>query len=54
MVMPMPGDPGEPTMTIDMQIDIRDYGIRPKIKLPNPTTVVEASSLAPEVDSVQS
>jgi hypothetical protein len=54
MVMPMPGDPGEPTMTIDMQIDIRDYGIRPKIQLPNPATVVEASSLAPEVDSVQS
>ena len=41
MVMPMPGEPGEPPMTIDMRMDFFDYGAKPKIELPAPASVVE-------------
>ena len=54
MVMPVPGDPGEPAMTIDMQMDFFDYGAHPRIRMPRPADVVDASDLAPEVDSVPS
>lgn len=41
MVMPMPGEPGEPPVTVDMRIDLFDYGARPNIQLPDPDRVVE-------------
>jgi hypothetical protein len=41
MVMPMPGDPGEPPLTVDMRMDVFDYGIRPDIQLPDPDSVVD-------------
>lgn len=40
-VMPMPGDPGEPPVTVDMRMDFFAYGITPDIRLPDPDSVVE-------------
>lgn len=54
MVMPVPGEPGEPTMMIDMQMDFFDYGAHPRIRMPRPADVVDAADLAPEVNAVQS
>ena len=39
--MPMPGDPGEPSLTMDMRMDIFDYGAQPNIQLPDTDSVVE-------------
>lgn len=41
MVMPMPGDPGEPPMTIDMRMDFSGFGSEPEIQLPDPDSVVD-------------
>lgn len=41
MVIPMPGDPGEPPMTVDMRMDFFDFGATPDIQVPDPATVVE-------------
>jgi hypothetical protein len=41
MVMPIPGEPGEPVLTVDMRMDIFDYGAQPVIPLPDPDRVVE-------------
>jgi hypothetical protein len=41
LVMPTPGDPGEPPLTVDMRMDIFDYGAQPAIQLPDPGSVVE-------------
>lgn len=40
-VMPMPGEPGEPTVTVDMRMDFFDYGAKPDIRIPDPHSVVE-------------
>jgi hypothetical protein len=41
MVMPMPGDPGEPPITGSMQINFFAFGSEPDIQVPDPDTVVE-------------
>jgi hypothetical protein len=41
IVMPMPGEPGEPAMTIDMRMDFFAYGAEPDIKIPDPDSVVD-------------
>ena len=41
MVIPMPGEAGEPPMTVDMRMDFFDYGAKPDIPLPDPAGVVE-------------
>jgi hypothetical protein len=41
MVMPAPGDPGEPPITVDMRMDFFAFGSEPDIQLPDPDTVVE-------------
>ena len=42
MVLPMPsGEPGEPPVTMDMRMDLFDYGAEPSIRLPSPDRVVE-------------
>ena len=42
MVMPMPaGEPGNPPVTVDMQMDFFDFGAEPAIQLPDPDSVVE-------------
>lgn len=54
-VMPMPGDPGEPPLTIDMRMDFFAYGIKPDIQLPDPDSVVEGpldENEAPSTSSV--
>jgi hypothetical protein len=43
MVMPVPGEPGEPPLTVDMRMDIFDYGAEPAIQLPDPDTVFDGS-----------
>lgn len=41
MVMPMPGGPGRPPLTVDMRMDIFDYGHQPAIQVPDPDSVVD-------------
>jgi hypothetical protein len=41
MVMPMPGEPGEPPVTVDMRMDFFDYGAQPDIQLPDPGRVLD-------------
>ncbi len=41
IVMPMPGKPGQPSLTVDMRMDFFAYGTEPEIALPDPETVVE-------------
>jgi hypothetical protein len=45
VVMPSPGKEGQLPLTVDMRMDIRDYGIKPHIKLPDPSTVVDSSAV---------
>lgn len=40
-VMPMPGEPGEPPMTIDMRMDFFAYGAQPDIQIPPADSVVD-------------
>ena len=40
-VMPMPGEPGEPPMTVDMRMDFFAFGAEPDIQVPDPSTVVD-------------
>ncbi len=40
-VMPAPGKDGAPPMTMDMRMDLFNYGAHPDIQLPDPDTVVE-------------
>jgi len=49
-VMPAPGDDGEPPMTMDMRMELFNFGSKPDIQLPDPATVVDEpldSSAAP-------
>jgi hypothetical protein len=40
-VMPTPGEDGAPPMTMDMRMDLFNFGNHPDIQLPNPDTVVD-------------
>lgn len=40
-VMPMPGDPGQPPMTVDMRMEFFAYGAEPDIRVPDPSSVVD-------------
>lgn len=40
-VMPMPGEEGNPPMTVDMRMDFFAYGAEPDIQIPDPSTVVD-------------
>jgi hypothetical protein len=42
-VMTLPAAPGEPTMTMDMQMDLFDFGARPAIELPDSSQVFDAT-----------
>lgn len=46
-VMPMPGDPGEPPMTVDMRMDFFAFGADPDIRIPAASTVVDGPLDAP-------
>ncbi|MGN6253814.1 MAG: hypothetical protein ACTHO8_02375 [Solirubrobacterales bacterium] len=41
MVMPVPGKAGRPSGTMDMLMNIFDYGAHPDIELPDPASVVD-------------
>ena len=41
LVMPTPGENGAPPMTMDMRMDLFNFGNRPDIQLPDPNTVVD-------------
>jgi hypothetical protein len=41
MVTPMPAEEDGPPMTIDMRMDLFDFGAKPDIQLPDPASVVE-------------
>lgn len=41
MVIPMPGEDGGSPMTIDMRMDLFDYGAQPDIQIPDSDTVVD-------------
>jgi hypothetical protein len=50
IVMPSPGEDGAPPMTMDMRMDLFNFGDHPDIQLPDPDTVVDGpldSSAAP-------
>lgn len=41
MVMPVPRDPGEPPFTMDIRMDLFDFGADPDIDVPDPDSVVD-------------
>jgi len=52
MVMEIPSQPGAPTLTMDMRMDFYDFGARPRIELPDPGRVYDATpTLERELDA---
>jgi hypothetical protein len=52
MVMNIPTQPGAPTLTMDMRMDLYDFGARPRIELPDPVSVYDATpTLERELDA---
>ncbi|HKH64585.1 MAG TPA: hypothetical protein VKA35_03910 [Solirubrobacterales bacterium] len=52
MVMEIPTRPGGPTLTMDMRMDFFDFGARPRIELPDPASVYDATpTLERELDA---
>jgi hypothetical protein len=52
MVMEIPTQPGGPTLTMDMRMDFFDFGARPRIELPDPASVYDATpTLERELDA---
>jgi hypothetical protein len=45
MVMAIPTQPGQPTLTMDMRMEFFDFGARPRIALPDPARVYDATPL---------
>lgn len=39
-------EPGAPAVTMDMQMELYDFGVEPAIRLPDPATVVDVTGLA--------
>jgi hypothetical protein len=48
MVMTMPTAGGQPTVTMDMRMDLFDFGARPQIALPDPDRVFDATPILRE------
>lgn len=48
MVMEIPSQPGQPVLTMDMQMDLFDFGAHPQIDLPDPDRVYDATPLLEE------
>lgn len=54
MVMTMPAAPGQPTVTMDMRMELFDLGARPEVVLPDPSRVFDATPLLREqLDSIE-
>jgi hypothetical protein len=54
MVMTIPTEPGEPTLTMDMRMDFFGFGARPEIALPDPSRVLDAGEFEEQLESVES
>jgi len=54
VVMPMPGEPGQPPTTIDMRMDFFAYGAEPDIRVPDPASVVDGPLNAPPTTATTS
>jgi hypothetical protein len=54
VVMPMPGDEGQPPMTVDMRMEFFAYGAQPNIRVPDPSTVVDGPLDAPPASATAS
>lgn len=54
VVMNLPGDSGEPGLTMDMRMDLFDFGAAPDIQLPDPSRVLDATPILEEqLDSIE-
>lgn len=54
MVMAMPAAPGQPTVTMDMRMELFDLGARPEIVLPDDSRVFDATPfLREQLDSIE-
>lgn len=54
VVMELPGESGQPTMTMDMRMDLFDFGARPDIQAPSPSQVFDATPyLEEQLDSIE-
>jgi hypothetical protein len=53
-VMPMPGEPGEPPMTVDMRMEFFAFGAEPEIRIPDPASVVDGPLDAPPTTATTS
>ncbi|HEX7279508.1 MAG TPA: hypothetical protein VF255_07785 [Solirubrobacterales bacterium] len=55
VVMDLPGESGQPAMTMDMQMDLFDFGARPQIGLPDSSQVFDATPYVEEqFDEIES
>ncbi|HEX5983792.1 MAG TPA: hypothetical protein VFY69_06255 [Solirubrobacterales bacterium] len=50
MVMEMPAIDGQPAMTMDMRMELFDFGAEPQIELPDPSRVFDATALQEQLD----
>ncbi len=51
IVMPMPGEPGQPPTTVDMRMDFFAFGADPKIRIPDPASVINGPLDEPPTSS---
>jgi hypothetical protein len=52
MMMEIPTQPGAPTLNMDMRMDLYDFGATPRIELPDPESVYDATpTLERELDA---
>lgn len=50
MVMEMPATDGDPSMTMDMRMELFGFGAEPEIELPDPSRVLDATALQEQLD----
>lgn len=54
VIMDLPSESGQPAMTMDMRMDLFDFGARPQIQLPDPSQVFDATPyLEEQFDSIE-
>jgi hypothetical protein len=54
VIMDLPGESGQPEMTMDMRMDLFDFGARPQIQLPDPSQAFDATPyLEEQFDSIE-
>jgi hypothetical protein len=54
VIMDLPSESGQPEMTMDMRMDLFDFGARPQIQLPDPSQVFDATPyLEEQFDSIE-